>query len=201
MTEFSEITQRIATQDSIKHFADYFDDGKVLIKNAFDECIPAITNILEWCDVTMPHMNQVINGNDDSQSQVTTKLDDGVQKLRIAQKGISSSVSNFNPAIGSTGTLLYQIVAELKNKTNEITRENRQIYKYLKSKIKNLNTDATDFKLQFKDDMQIIADLRMQTENVQTFLSLHEYSDFHDEIHESVEKLISQCNKYRRRYE
>lgn len=201
MTDFREVTQQIATEDYIKHFANHFDDGKVLIENAFDICVPAVTNILEWCDVTMPLLNQLINGSDDSDPQATTKLDDGVQKLRAAQQGISSSVSNFNPAIGSTGTLLYQIVAQLKNKTSEITRENRQMYKHLKSKIKNLNTDVTNFKLQFKDDMQTIADLRMQAENAQTFLSLGEFSDFRDEIHEAVEKVITQCNRFRKRHE
>lgn len=201
MTDFDDVTQQIALQNSIEHFANSFDDGKVQLKRAFDLYIPAVTNVLEWCYEMTPLLNQLINANDDNKPQVAARLDDGMQKLQASQQALSSSISKFNPAIGSTGTLLYQIVAQLKNKTSEITRETRQIYRSLESKVKSLNADVTHFKSRFRDDGQSIADMRMQTENTQTFLSLNEHADFLDDIRKNVKKLITQCKRFCKKHE
>lgn len=202
------MTQQISIKNifAIKHFANSIDDGKLLVENAFDIYTSAVKGILEWCSSTAPLLDQRINGNDDSKSQVqkhllTTTLNDGMQKMRASQPEISNSVSNFNPVIASTGTLLFQITADFNNKTEEFKKENRKFYENLKNKVKNLNNDVSNFKNRFQSEIQIIADLRMQIEKAETFLSLDEHPDFRDEAHESVEKLITKCNRYRKRHQ
>lgn len=210
LSGFDEVTRQIATQDSVKHFVNRIDHGKVLTKNALDTYTSATKMILKWCDSTTPALNQVINGNDDNKSisqliLLAPILKDGVQQMQTSQQEIIRSILNFNHVIGVIDRVLFRIAADFNKKTDEIKEKNRQFFENLENKIQYLDTDIDDLKLHLKLEVKTINSLEIQAAVTKGFLVFDEYPQLYDELRDDVlksaERLNAECNGYRKRHE
>lgn len=209
MADFDEVSQEIATQDSVKDFVNRIGDGKVQTKKAFGIYILAIKSILKWCDTSKPLLAQMIN-HDGCKSQaqrsaLTTALNDGIEKMTTTRNEIGNSIPNFNYVIGDIDNVEIRIAADFDNKTIAFKEEHREFYEHLDDKVQHLSDDISDLKFQLKFEVRIIDILRVQTELAEDYLSFDDdpklHDDFHDIILEYIENLSAECNRYHKRHE
>lgn len=97
--------------------------------------------------------------------------------------------------------MLSRIAADFNNKTIEFKEGHRKFYENLKTELNNLNTDVSNLKSQFQIEIQIIANLKLDSWTIDGFLGIYGNPGAHDRFLESVEKLSADCNRYCKRLE
>lgn len=204
LTDFDELTQKIGTQNF--HVQIGVDNSRMLTENALTTYTTATKNILEWCDSDSPLFDQLINGSDDSKvqpqkSRLTTTLQDGMQIMLTTRMTINYNNLNFRKIIRDIDIVLIRITAQVDGKANTFKEKHPELYEALKDKINDLNVDVSNFKNQLRFEVVSIDNLKMRIKNIQTVLALDEDFDLHDEIVNSVRRLRTECNSYRKRHE
>lgn len=195
MTDFDELRQDIATHDFLRDLVNLIDNGKVLIHNAIEISTSATKNILDWCDSTTPFLNQLINNNDGSKSQVRESL--SAPTLNDSSQEIRKIISNLDNLVADIVSALVRIAADFESKTNDFRDANRESYENLEIKFQNLKTDIFDLKLQLRYEAHNIYDLQIQSGNAKDVLDLEKRPEFYEDI---LESMIVECNRYHKRH-
>lgn len=81
MADFNGVSQQIAAHDFVKDYVNSIDDGKLQTKNAFDKFTSGTKSVLKWCDFTIPHLDELIEDDGESQAQrnlLAATLTDGL---------------------------------------------------------------------------------------------------------------------------
>lgn len=178
------------------------DESKVYTKNVIDRYTAAIKSILEWCDSAAPLLNHFVSGNDGStQSTLTTKLNDGIQKTSTTREEISYNNLNLNRVAGTITTVVVKIAADFDNKTIEFQKENHDLYENLEKKVQNLYSGLDELKSRMRQEVGNIVDLRVHIENVKEYISLNDIPELRDTIRSSTESLKEQCARYHKIHE
>lgn len=189
MTDFDELRQEIATQDSFKDLVSLIDDGKRHIQNAFDITASAARDTLKWCDSTTPLLKRLINKNDGSKAQAQQNLltfgkssRDNIREIYRRESDLSELVSDIRKALD-------RLAADFDRKTNEFKEANREFYKKLEKRFQNLKADISDLKSKLKVDTYSIDDLQICVDKTKGVLDLQVHPDL-------LESIIGECNRY-----
>lgn len=118
------------------------------------------------------------------------------RKAHIRKVGYASA-SIFGP-IGlaiAAGIIEGKLIPELKARLSKV----EQFYNKLDELANASLTDISASKQKIQKETRIIGDLKTEAEELNTYASIEEISIMKDIVIETAEKLISSCNKYKKR--
>lgn len=180
-----------------KNDAELFGETVTSVMNGMDARFNAIQNIREWCGLAsglLTTYNRQLNKAESSTVQKTLLvrvLGNEIDKMDRARVQLDSISSNFKEAAGKMTTMQNR----LKNKSDA---ESKLIKKFVESFDDELNRACTkidETNRQLQDRIKTIDNLKVQIEGTGSYVSTDELRSI---TAQSVQKLIADCNEYRK---
>lgn len=186
---------QIAGEIVKKADADLNLNMKTRIMVGVDKMTQANQSIFKWCDTVKPLLKTPADAEDQTQDHLMKILDEGIEKMNLAQTEILNSSLIFNEAFGKLLSLEYQFQNELYVKNKHFTTENSQkIIAYFREKLTLTEEFYKDLKTKASKSFRDIGALMTQTENVKISVVFGE-SLKPDDNDKSAENVIAICNE------
>lgn len=159
MTDFDEIKQQIASQNTLKGAGSNIEEDKKRIKKGFQVYSESTHRVVEWCYKVTTTRRTVTK----------TTYTSGLPVLQAAQDGIEKTMFKFNDVVGDVEKLHTKMRSDFDDKSAYIQTTNLPTFQNWDRKLQNLDDDITEIKEHMKDEMKLIGDLKVLAEKGEVF--------------------------------